>query len=222
MSCRLLVADSHWLIRIGLRAALSQIEGFEIVEEAFDTRQAVALTLACAPDIVLVEVDLPGEGGIAAVRQIKEQRRGQKALLLGDGGDIAPVREALRAGCDGFVRKNLSEHELLKALACVQKGGVYLDAELTREMVLSDYRRERPQVAADPLSRLTQREQVVFRLIGAGHTNRSAGDQMHLSAKTVEKYRATVMRKLGLRNAVELQLMARDLGAVAPPATLND
>jgi DNA-binding NarL/FixJ family response regulator len=217
MNCRVLVAESHWLVRRGLCATLQQVDGFELVGEAANLAQVLALAHDLAPELVLVDMDLAGGGGVAALRALKGQHSALKVLLLSEQGNESTARDALRAGCDGFARKDHCESELLEALGCVQRGVIYIDAELSRQLVMADYRRE-PDDDAQPLARLTQRERDVFRLIASGHTNRSAGEQMQLSAKTVEKYRATVMRKLGLRNALELQLKARDLDALAAAA----
>lgn len=213
MTCRVFLADGHWLIRVGLRATLQMAGGHEVVGEAADVAAAVADTLALAPDIALLDARLPGDGGIAAARMIKDRRSSQKVLLLADQGDEASVRDALRAGCEGCVRKHASARELLEAMACIRSGNIFLDAELTRQLVLSDHRREL-KGDAGPLARLTPRERMVFHLIGAGYTNRGAGDYMTLSPKTVEKYRASLMQKLHLRSAVDLRLLALELGVV--------
>jgi DNA-binding NarL/FixJ family response regulator len=217
MNFRVLVAESHWLVRRGLCATLQQVEGVELVGAAANVAQVLALASELSPELALVDMNLAGGGGVAALRALKDQQPSLKVVLLSEQGNESTARQALRAGCDGFARKDHCEHELLEALGCVRRGVVYIDAELSRALVMADYRRE-PEDESQPLARLSQRERDVFRLIAAGHTNRSAGEQMQLSAKTVEKYRATVMRKLGLRNALELQLKARDLGALATPA----
>lgn len=224
MTVRVLVADGQWLIRVGLRATLQMAGDHEVVGEAGDVATAVARTIELAPDIALLDVKLPVEGGTAAARLIKSKRSGQKVLLLSDAGDEASVRDSLRAGCEGCVRKDASASELLEAVDSVCRGNIYLDAELTRQLVLSDHRRE-TQNAAGPLSHLTPREMMVFRLIGAGYTNRGAGDRMTLSPKTVEKYRASLMQKLKLQSAVELRMLALELGvahrATAPAVADN-
>jgi DNA-binding NarL/FixJ family response regulator len=224
MSFRVLLADGRWLIRVGLRATLEMAGGHEVVGEAGDVATAVARTIELAPDIALLDVRLPGDGGIAAARLIKARQTSQKLLLLADPGDEASVRDSLRAGCEGCVRKDVSASELLEAIDSVCRGNVYLDAELTRQLVLSDHRRE-TQSEAGPLADLTPREMMVFRLIGAGFTNRGAGDQMTLSPKTVEKYRASLMQKLKLQSAVDLRMLALELGvarrAAAPAVAGN-
>jgi DNA-binding NarL/FixJ family response regulator len=216
MTCRILVADGHWLTRRGLIATLNLVDDYQVVAEAADSHEAVARTLDLQPHVALFNLRLPGEGGVAAARLVKERRRQQKVVVLADRGGESSVRDALRAGCDGFVCTDVSDRELLQALRSVRNGDVYLDAELTRQMVLSDHRREM-RASSGPLEHLSPRELDVFKLIGEGCTNRDAGERMQLSPKTVEKYRAAVMQKLKLRSAVDLRLLALELGVVLKP-----
>jgi DNA-binding NarL/FixJ family response regulator len=216
MKHRVLVADGHWLIRRGLRAALHHVDDHEVVGEAINASEAVASTLALVPDLVLVDVGLPGGGGIEALRRIKQRLPGKKVLMLSDRGGGGQVREALSSACNGFVCKETSDADLLEAIRCVRNGKIYLDAEMTREMVLAEHDRE-TLGNGGPLDRLSPRELAVFKLVGAGLTNRDTGQRLQLSAKTVEKYRATAMQKLGLRDAVELRLLALELGVASRP-----
>jgi len=216
MSYRLLVADGHWLIRCGLQTALRRVDDHELVGEAADLGSAVNLALELSPDLTLLDADLPGGGGIEAARQIRAHRRDQKLLLLSHQDSPASARDALHAGCDGCVRKDRSDVELLDAVRCIRAGGVYLDADMTRAMVKSDVQMP-PAPPKGLLDRLSRREMAVFRLIAEGRSNRGAGEYLDLSPKTVEKYRAALMQKLKLRNAVELRLLAMDLGVVQRP-----
>lgn len=215
MNYRLLVADGHWLIRCGLRSTLQRVDGHEFVGEAADLDSVVSLALELSPDLTLLDAGLPGGGGIEAARQIRARQNDQKLLLLSDIDSPASARDALRAGCDGCVRKDRSEHELLEAVRCVRAGGVYLDADMTRAMVMSEPLAAPPP--SGPLDRLSQRELSVFRLIAEGRSNRGAGEFLDLSPKTVEKYRAALMLKLKLRSAIDLRLLAIDLGVVQRP-----
>lgn len=213
MTYRVLLADGHWLIRKGLRATLDRVDDNEVIGEASDVPAVVSRAIDLYPDVVLMDVRLPGEGGLVAARRIKDRRRDLKVLLLSDLGGEALVRDALRAGCDGYVRKDASEQDLFDAIRTVRSGNVYLDAEMTRQFVLADHRREQ-QGEIHPLDCLSPRELTVFRLVAEGHTNRGAGEQMHLSPKTVEKYRASLMQKLKLQSAIELRMFALELGVV--------
>jgi DNA-binding NarL/FixJ family response regulator len=215
---RILVADDQWLIRQGLRAALQRLPGCEVVGEAASVEEVVVAAVDMKPHVVVVDRLLPPDGGLAALRQIRERCHGVAVLMLGDDSAVGTVREALRAGCGAYVHKNSGSLTLLRdAIHALRRGQIYLDAELTRLLVLSDHRKE---VASDgsPLSRLTERERAVFRLIGDGYTNRGAAEHIHLSPKTVEKHRAAVMQKLNLRSAFELRMLARSLSRPEPPS----
>jgi DNA-binding NarL/FixJ family response regulator len=220
MNCRLIVAEGHWLLRFGLVAMLRAQPGMEVLGQADNRDDAVRRTLETQPDVLLLDLKLPG-GGLAALEQIKQRLRSQKVLMMGEVGATEEVRAALHAGCDGYVRKDRSQQELLDAVSHVAAGQTYIEAGLARELVLDDPRRK-AQAATAPLQRLTERELTVFRLIGAGYTNRAAADRINLSPKTVEKHRAAVMQKLQLNSALQLRLMAAELGSAlkAPPSTV--
>mgnify|MGYP000267009651 CR=1 FL=1 len=215
--CRVFIADHRWLTRRGLRATLSAWEGFEVVGEAADVPACVARALDLKPHIVLMDDQLGGEGGVAGTRLLKERCPQVRVLLLSERTPDTVVREALRAGSDGCLRKDAGEAELREAVQSVRDGRVYLDAEMTRQLVLAEHRRE-TQSTAHPLDCLSPRELTVFRLVAEGHTNRSTGKQMQLSPKTVEKYRASLMQKLRLHSAVDLRLLALELGVRAEPS----
>lgn len=205
------IADGHSLLRLGLCAALQGIERLEIVAAVPGAKEAVRQTLALAPDLTVLDLQLPVEGGVWALRQIKAALPQQRTLLMGDKGHETAVRDALRSGCNGYMRKNASAAELCSAVSMVLAGEVYLDADYSRQLVLADHSQGTHDTAG-PLTCLTERELTVFRLIGAGYTNRTAAERIRLSHKTVEKHRAAVMQKLRLRSAVDLRLLARELG----------
>jgi DNA-binding NarL/FixJ family response regulator len=219
---RLLIADGHWLMRIGLAAALQGLERIEIATSVDDAREAVRQVLGSQHDLAILDLQLPREGGLWALRQIKAQLPHQRVMLMGDKGAEAPVREALRSGCNGYMRRNGRPEDLHAAVSMVLQGETYLDADYSRQLVLADHVNAAPAPSAGPLTCLTSRELTVFRLIGAGYTNRAAAERIKLSHKTVEKHRAAVMQKLRLRSAVDLRLMARELGVAAGAPAMAD
>ena len=211
---RLLIADSDWLIRMGLRALFQRAGYYQVVGDAPDVPQALQLAVDLAPDLVLLDSELDGVG-IAAAEQLQQFCTARVVLRTGSsrGADLA--RLALRAGCSGVIQGHAAERELLDAVRAVLNGGVYLDAFHARYLAQG----EAPPEDATPqaLRSLSPRELSVFRLIAQGCTNRSASEQLQLSAKTVEKYRAAVMTKLRLRSAVDLRLLALQLGETELP-----
>jgi DNA-binding NarL/FixJ family response regulator len=219
MSLRLVIAHSHWLIRAGLRAALQAADPHtDVVGEASDATAAVQCTRATQPDLVLIDEQLPDTGGLVAAQSILAERRDQKILLMAEQGSAQALREVLRAGCCGLVRTSGGDLELTEALRCMRLGGIYLAADQARLLAQVDA----PAPAAGPLTHLSPRELTVFRLIAQGHTNRATGANLQLSPKTVEKHRASLMHKLKLRSAVDLRLLALELGVVQrAPAGLS-
>jgi DNA-binding NarL/FixJ family response regulator len=215
MSARILLADSHWLIRAGLRATLQQTGQHDVVGEAQTLPDLLQQVQALQPDLIVLDSALQGGGGLAAALQLRTLSRARVLLRTSDNGDTDAARQALRAGCSGVLHSHASERELLDAVRSVLNGGVYLDAEQAQRLAQTEALPESGAPAA--LSALSPRELSVFRLIAEGCTNRSASEQLQLSAKTVEKYRAAVMVKLRLRSAVDLRLLALDLGVTQRP-----
>jgi len=220
MTYRLLLAHGHWLMRRGLRATLQGLADHEIVAEAGSVDEAVRQVELTRAELMIVDQRLPGGGAILAMRRAQERRLTAKVMVLGEAGAVEFAREALRAGCDGFVSHDGGDVELLQAVQRVRAGHIHLDAETSRLLVLADIGRGAATEPA-PLRQLTERELAVFRLIGAGYTNRAAAERIRLSPRTVEKYRAAVMHKLQLGNAVDLRLLALRLGA-APDSEAGD
>ncbi len=216
LRARILLADSHWLIRAGLRAALQQAGTHQVVGEAEDLSDTLQQVQALQPDLVLLDSALHGGGGIAAAVQIRAFSPVRVLLRTGEGCGTDAARQALRAGCSGVLDGQAGVSELLDAIRSVLNGGVYLDAGQALRLAQT----EAAAVPATPplLDGLTPRELSVFRLIAQGSTNRGASEQLQLSAKTVEKYRAAVMTKLRLRSAVDLRLLALELGVVQHPS----
>ena len=210
MKHTVLLVDGNWLVRRGLRAVFDEQADFTVAAEAASADEALYQAGLVHPDIALVDLQLPG-GGIPLVHALKGQYPSTRVVVLGEGDLPEVVREALRAGCDGYLLRSGLAHDLIDAMRRVRRGEVHLDPETSRRLVLAELRRD-DRDPNMPLQRLTERELEVFRLIGSGYTNRAAAERIRLSPKTVEKHRASVMQKLSLRNAVDLRLLALRLG----------
>lgn len=217
MSYRLLIAEDHPLIRHGLRAVLAANPDYVIVDDATNGREAVLKTLQLEPDLVLMDLSLPGTSGIDATAQIRRRLPQQKVLALSEYDSQIHAGEALRAGCDGCVKKDCTPDEMLLAVKTVLSGRRYLGQELASLLLDDMLHQDKNRGDLKPWDTLSSRERAIFRLIAEGGTNRSAAAHLNLSAKTVEKHRANLMRKLKLSSAVELALLAVDLGVVQRP-----
>jgi DNA-binding NarL/FixJ family response regulator len=209
-----MLAEGHRLVRAGLRAVIGSDEHVCVVAETAEAHETLQRCEAIEPDVLLLDLNLPNSTGLGLATLVSRSGK-TRVLLMCDRDSTISVREVLAAGCMGVLRKDVPGHDVLDALRCVHAGRLYLDEDMARQ-----FTQPAPEPPTSPLDRLSPRECEVFHLIAAGHTNRSAGRQLGLSPKTVEKHRAAVMSKLRLGNALELRLLALDLtsGGKATPS----
>jgi DNA-binding NarL/FixJ family response regulator len=221
MSIRAILVDENNLFRLGLCALISSHDEFSVIAHMSSGREVLQAVLAMEPDVVVMDIALTGLNGLETVSQIKRRQPQAKVVVLTCLRTEDYVREALRAGADGYVLKDASVDELLMAIRAVAQGKHYLSPDVSRHVV---QRFLHPQDGANKpsqLEMLTRRERSILQLIAEGRTNRTAAEFLSLSPKTVEKHRATLMHKLGLRNAAELTLMAVELGLIERPFAVS-
>jgi DNA-binding NarL/FixJ family response regulator len=218
MRTSILLVDQNSLLRQGLRSLLSADGEFEVIGEACDGMQALQRAVANSPDIMLIDAQLPGLSGIETVAQIKRRLPSVRIVMLTDAMSDDSVRESLSAGADGYVLKDTSFEELLTALRSVAAGRKYLSPDVSALLVDGFLNPAANGSGENELmSKLTLRERSILQLIAEGRTNRNTAAYLSVSQKTVEKHRANLMRKLGVRNATELMFAATDMGLVARP-----
>jgi two-component system response regulator NreC len=203
MSLRILIVDDHGVLRAGLKAVLGDERSYEVVGEAGTSDEAIRAALSLKPDIVLLDLSLPGIGGIEVTRQLHERLPSTKVLILTVHEDAALLREALNAGAAGYVIKRAVESELLAAIEAAQRGDLYVHPSMTRALLEEDPPAPTRPRRGNP-DALTSRETDVIRLITRGFTNRQIADSLELSVRTVESHRANIMGKLGLESRAEL------------------
>jgi DNA-binding NarL/FixJ family response regulator len=216
MSHRILVAEDHPLLRQGLKALLGTHADYLVVDEAVDGRQAVSKAIQLQPDLIVMDLSLPGINGIDATAQIRRRLPQQKVLALSDEDSELQVGDAMRAGCIGCLKKDCAPEEILLAVKTVLTGRRFIGQDLA-SLLLDGMLHPEKARDANPWDSLSTRERTIFKLIAEGGTNRTAAAYLNLSAKTVEKHRANLMRKLRLNSAVELALLAVELGLVRRP-----
>jgi DNA-binding NarL/FixJ family response regulator len=221
MKHRTLIVEDHNLLRQGLRSMVGALPDFEVVGEAREGKEAIRQALALQPDLILMDLSMPGMNGIEATAQIKRRLPQIRIIALTAYKSDEYVREALRAGADGYVMKDASYDELLIALRSVMTGKTFLSPDVSGHLVDRLLSRGQGLSSTRPWDTLTARERSIFKLIAEGRTNRAAAEYLNLSAKTVEKHRASVMRKLGLRNVAELTLVALEWGLIERPGALS-
>ena len=210
MSIRILIADDHGVLRAGLRALLSAESDLEVAGEAADGREALRLVSELDPDVVLLDVNMPGPDGIEVTRRLKAVKPKVRVLILTVHEDEGLLREAIRAGASGYILKRAVESELIYAIHAVWRGDLYVHPAMTRAL-LQDLHSTLVEDEA-PVEPLTPREMEVLRLIAEGHTNRQIAEVLSISVRTVESHRANLMSKLGLHSRVELVRYAKRHG----------
>jgi DNA-binding NarL/FixJ family response regulator len=209
---RLLIADDHGVVRGGLRLLLDRQPDMEVVAEAADGVRAVEQALAHRPDIAILDVAMPRRTGLQAAREIRGHAPEVAVLILSMHDDERYLFEALKAGAGGYVLKHQADHDLVAAVRAVVRGEPFLTGEAQRALV----RAWLADSSSGPAEPLTAREQEVLKLIAEAHTNREIGAILHLAEKTVESHRANLLRKLGMRDRVELVRYAIRRGLIEP------
>jgi two-component system response regulator NreC len=205
---RIVVVDDHAVVRSGLRLLLDAESDMEVVGEAGNAHDAIFEVRAAKPDVVLLDVVMPGETGIEALPQVLQESPGTKVLMLSMQDDPNYVREAFAAGASGYVLKEAVDAEVVAAIREVAAGKSYVHPALGARMVAADAAAQ-AAAAADPLS---GREHEVLKMLALGHTNQEIAKQLFISVRTAETHRAHIMRKLQLSTRAELVRYALEHG----------
>ncbi len=200
MTIRVLVVDDHAVVRAGLRRILDAEPDIETVGEAPNGDRAVFEAMDHKPDVVLMDVVMPGKSGIEATRAVLQAVPGTTVLILSMQDDPRYVREAFDAGASGYVMKEAADDEVVDAVRAVAAGQRYLHPALGARLLAAESE-ERRRAADDPLS---DREREVLRLLALGHTNQEIATMLYVSVRTAETHRAHIMQKLGLTSRAEL------------------
>ena len=209
---RILIADDHGIVRGGLRLLLDRQPDMEVVAEASDGVEALEQALAHRPDVCILDVAMPRLTGLQAAREIKSHAPDTSVLMLSMHDDERYVFEALKAGASGYVLKREADQDLVSAVRAVDRGEPFLTNAAERSLI----REWMEEGANGPEEALSPREQEVVKLIAEAYTNKQIADTLHLAEKTVESHRANVLRKLGMRDRVELVRYAIRRGLVEP------
>ena len=200
MTIRVVVVDDHAVVRSGLRHMLDSAEGIEVVGEAGDSQHAVFEARANKPDVILMDIVMPGRSGIETIPDVLKEAPDAKVLILSMQDDPHYVREAFAAGASGYILKEAADTDLVTAVREVAGGGSYVHATLGARMVSAEAE-ERKRAEADPLS---DRERDVLRLLALGHTNQEIAGTLYISVRTAETHRAHIMQKLRLQTRAQL------------------
>lgn len=199
---RVLIVDDHAILRDGIRSLLEHQEDIQVVGEAGDGRQALALVAALKPDLVLMDINMPDMNGLEATRLIVEQYPGIKVLILTQHDNHEYISMLLHAGAAGYVLKRSGGRELLTAIRQVVDHGAYLEGSVARQLL--DRITSPPVNTRDGLAALSERERQVLHLIAQGKSNKEIAHQLVISPKTVSVHRTNIMNKLNVESSFEL------------------
>ena len=213
---RILIADDHAVMRAGLRLLLNGQEDMQVVDEAGDGWQTVEKAVALKPDIVLLDITMPGLSGLEAARQIRQRAPEVKLLVLTMHDDEAYLRQFLQVGATGYIVKKAADTELVDAIRAVHRGESFIHPSLTRVLIDRYLQQQPPVKAKESVEELTPRETEVLRLVAQGYTSQQIAEQLSISANTVETHRAHIMEKLGLRGRAQLVRYAIARGLLRP------
>lgn len=213
MSTRILLADDHAVLRSGLRLLLESQSDLKVVGEAATGAETLHLAEQLQPDLILLDLSMPQLGGLEALPVLKKLAPEAKILILTMYDDAHYLRRALQSGAAGYVLKKAADVELLSAIRAVLRNEIYIHPSMTR-VLLDDMLPKAESQPMDAWDTLSEREQEVLRLVALGHTSAEIAEQLHLSIKTVETYRARGTEKLGLASRAALVRYALKKGLI--------
>jgi len=213
---RVLLADDHAVLRSGLRLLLMSQNEFEVVGEASSGIETLALAEQIQPDLILLDLSMPGLGGIEVLPTLRKIVSSARILILTMHDDPQYLRQALKNGANGYVLKKAADTELISAIRSVLRGEIYVHPSMTR-ILLEDMLPESQSVQKESIwGILSEREQEVLKMVALGHTSAEIAEQFSLSTKTVETHRARGMEKLGLRTRAALVKFALQNELIKP------
>jgi DNA-binding NarL/FixJ family response regulator len=200
---RILLADDHVIVRHGLKLLIDGQPDMTVISEASDGETAVQRAVQLKPDVIVMDVSMPGMNGLVATRKLKQLQSRAAIVTLTRHSDDAYLQELLRAGVSGYVLKQSAPTELLQAIRAAAGGGQYLDSALTAR-VTAGFLGKQGKRETQPGVTVSERESEVLRLIASGHSNKEIASRLSLSVKTVEAHKANAMRKLGLTGRIDI------------------
>ena len=212
---RVILADDHSVMRRGLRLILEQQEGFEVLGEACDGREAVTLARSLHPDVAVLDITMPNLNGIEAARQITDKQPEVAVVVLSMHADESYVLRALKAGARGYLLKESPESDFLAAVRSVSEGKAFFSPAVSRLLVEDYVRQLQDRDIEDSYDLLTPREREILQLIAEGKSNKDVANLLNLSLYTVETHRSNILEKLNLHSVPELILYAVRKGIIS-------
>jgi two-component system, NarL family, response regulator NreC len=210
---RIMIADDHAILRAGLKMLVNAQTDMEVVSEAPNGEMAVQVALETRPDVALLDLTMPGVGGMKALREMVRDCREIRVLILTMHDDPAYLRAALAAGAAGYLLKRAVDAELLAAIRAVHRGGIFVDPRLANVLVQEALQKRSAEAdSTRPANILSERELQVLKLVARGYTSAEIAKQIFLGVKTIETYRSRFAEKLGLRTRSDVVRFAVQMG----------
>ncbi len=200
---RILITDDHPLFREGVATTLNNLPEFQVVGQAETVKETLELVASLLPDVVLLDINLPGESGISAAKDISSAYPVVNIIMLTASEDEDDLLNALKSGASGYIIKGVHAKELASAVLSVIEGGTYISKGLASALLFELTQPKDP----DPLTDLSDREEQILQLVSEGLTNREIGERLHLAEKTIKHYMTNVLQKLHVRSRVEAALL---------------
>lgn len=203
---RIAIADDHAVLRSGLKAMLNYHPQFEVIAEASNGPETLAILEQCSPDVLILDLSMPGMSGVECIKEIRHRGLACRILVLTMYDEEEYVKEVMRAGADGYILKKSADTDLIEGIIKVHAGKKYMN-EFLAESLLNNFLRTSPEPQAterDPYFILSAREREVLRYLAQGYTNSEIGKMLSLSGKTIDTYRSRIMQKLNLHRKSEL------------------
>jgi len=202
---RIIIADDHPLFREGVSNSLAGESDITLVGEASTSEEAFSLTADILPDVLILDITMPGVGGIEIARRVSAALPVIQIIMLTASEDQDDLMKALKAGVRGYILKGISAKDLVNAVRHVASGGTYFSPEMASTLLL-EFSKPNP---SDPFSELTEREKQILKLVAKGLTNREIGEQIYLAEKTIKHYMTNILQKLHVRSRVEAALLVQ-------------
>jgi two-component system response regulator NreC len=219
---RVLLADDHAVLRSGLKLLINHQPDMEVIAEAGTYGEAIRLAGIAKPDVITLDLTMPDGSGMHKIEQLCQQCPQAKVLVLTMHDDPAYLRAALTAGAVGYVVKKAADTELLGAIRAVHAGRAFVDLDLRGRQSPSVFTADADAQVGAGEDTLSDRERTVLARLAEGHTNQAIAEQLDLSVKTIESYRARLLRKLGLRSRADIVRYAVETGLLAPRGTSDE
>lgn len=211
---KVMVVEDHTLLRQGLISIISASDNFEVIAEADNGRDAIRLSHSTNPELILMDLSMPDLNGIEAIIEIKKRSPQIKIIVLTIHNAEEYVKQALKAGVEGYVLKNSSGSELLFAMNSVLNENSYLSREISQHVVNCYLSEDKSKLVSSNLSLITHREREILKLVAETKSNKDIARHLYISVKTVEKHRSNLMKKLDMHNSAALTIFAMKIGLI--------